>query len=131
MSPLVLAGSSPDVPDDFSLADAFVRELEAGTHFAIEADRATVSLTDAGLDLLEKRLGGVNLFDTEHTATLTRVNLALHAHVLVHRDVDYLMVEDTIKLIDTARGRVAHQQRWPDGLHAAVVRPPRAPGRDP
>ena len=41
------------------------------------------SLTDAGLDLLESRLGGVNLYDSPHTATLTRINLALHARVLV------------------------------------------------
>lgn len=120
MSPLVLAGSSPDGPDDFALADALVRALDAGAHFAIDADRATVSLTDAGLDLLERRLGGINLYDTAHTTTLTRINLALHAHVLVHRDVDYLVVDDSITLINTARGRVAHQQRWPDGLHAAI-----------
>lgn len=120
MSPLVLAGSSPDAPDDVTLADTLVRELDPGAHFAIDADHATVSLTDAGLDALERRLGGINLFDTEHTATFTRVNLALHAHALILRDVDYLVVEDTIKLINTARGRVAHQQRWPDGLHAAI-----------
>ena len=120
VSPLVLAGTSTDSPEDFTLADALVQELDPGLHYAIDADHATVSLTDAGLDLLENRLGGVNLYDTAHTATLTRLNLALHAHVLVHRDVDYLVVDDAIKLINTARGRVAHQQRWPDGLHAAV-----------
>lgn len=120
MSPLVLAGSSPDTPNDFVLADALVRQLEPTTHFLIDADHATVSLTDSGIDLLEQRLGEVNLFDTEHTTTLTRVNLALHAHVLVQRDVDYLVVDETIKLINTTRGRVAHQQRWPDGLHAAI-----------
>lgn len=120
MSPLVLAGSSTDTPEDFTLANALVQELDAGAHYAIDADHATVSLTDAGLDRLENRLGGVNLYDPAHTATLTRINLALHAHVLVRRDIDYLVVDDTVKLINTARGRVAHQQRWPDGLHAAV-----------
>lgn len=120
MSPLVLAGTSTETPEDFTLADALVQELDSGVHYAIDADQATVSLTDAGLDLLENRLGGVNLYDTAHTGTLTRINLALHARVLVRRDVDYLVIDDTIKLINTARGRVAHQQRWPDGLHAAV-----------
>lgn len=120
MSPLVLAGTSPDTPDDFTLADALVQELDPDVHYAVDADHATVSLTDAGLDLLEDRLGGVNLYDTAHTATLTRLNLALHARVLVRRDVDYLVVDGAIKLINAARGRVAHQQRWPDGLHAAV-----------
>jgi preprotein translocase subunit SecA len=120
MSPLVLAGTSTETPEDFTLADALVQELDSGVHYAIDADHSTVSLTDAGLDLLEDRLGGVNLYDSPQTATLTRINLALHAHVLVRRDVDYLVIDDTVKLINTARGRVAHQQRWPDGLHAAV-----------
>lgn len=120
MSPLVLAGTSTDTPEDFTLADFLVQELDAETHYVIDADHATVSLTDAGLDHLENRLGGVNLYDTAHTATLTRLNLALHARVLIRRDVDYLVIDDTIKLVNTARGRVAHQQRWPDGLHAAV-----------
>ncbi|QPE04515.1 hypothetical protein IT882_15530 [Microbacterium schleiferi] len=120
MSPLVLAGTSPDTPGDFTLANALVQELDIDVHYVVDADQATVSLTDAGLDLLENRLGGVNLYDAAHTATLTRLNLALHARVLVRRDVDYLVVDDAIKLINAARGRVAHQQRWPDGLHAAV-----------
>lgn len=49
-----------------------------------------------------------------------QVNLALHARVLVQRDVDYLVVDGTVKLVNTARGRVAHLQRWPDGPHAAI-----------
>jgi len=131
MSPLVLAGTSMETPEDFALADALVEELAADMHYAIDADHATVSLTDAGLDLLENRLGGVNLYDTAHTGTLTRINLALHARVLVHRDIDYLVIDDTIKLINTARGRIAHQQRWPDGLHAAVEAKERLPVSSP
>ncbi len=120
MSPLVLAGSSEDELEDFALADRLVAALDDGVHFSMDADRATVSLTDAGIEVLEQRLGGVNLYDMPHTDTLTRINLALHAHVLVQRDVDYLVIDDEITLINTARGRLAHQQRWPDGLHAAI-----------
>ncbi|PZU47511.1 MAG: accessory Sec system translocase SecA2 [Microbacterium sp.] len=120
MSPLVLAGSSESEFEDFALADRLVGALAEHTHFTVDADLATVSLTDAGLDFLEQRLGGVNLYDATHTETLTRINLALHAHVLVQRNVDYLVIDGEIKLINTTRGRLAHQQRWPDGLHAAV-----------
>lgn len=120
MSPLVLAGSSESEFEDFALADRLVGALAEPTHFTIDADLATVSLTDAGVDLLEQRLGDVNLYDVTHMETLTRINLALHAHVLVQRDVDYIVVDGEIKLINTTRGRLAHQQRWPDGLHAAV-----------
>ncbi len=120
MSPLVLAGADDAAAEDAGFADDLVRMLHAGGDFEIDADQATASLTDAGLDRLERQLGGVNLYDEEHAPTLTRVNLALHAHVLVQRDVDYLVADDSIKLINGARGRVAHLQRWPDGLHAAI-----------
>lgn len=120
MVPLVLAGTSDHRGDDFTEATLLVENLDDERDFTIDADHATVTLTDAGLDRLEAQLGGVNLYTGEHVTTLTRINLALHARVLVRRDVDYLVVGDGIKLINTGRGRVAHLQRWPDGLHAAI-----------
>ncbi|WP_223881334.1 accessory Sec system translocase SecA2 [Nesterenkonia ebinurensis] len=120
MVPLVLAGTSDDQAEEFSEATTLVEDLIPVEDFTVDADHATVSLTDAGLDRLEARLGGINLYDAENIPMLTRINLALHARVLVHRDVDYLVTDGTIKLINTARGRIAHLQRWPDGLHAAL-----------
>lgn len=120
MIPLVLAGTSDHNADDVTEATLLVEELDDGRDFQVDADRATVTLTDAGLDRLEATLGGVNLYDGEHIATLTRINLALHARMLVRRDVDYLVTDGRITLINTGRGRVAHLQRWPDGLHAAI-----------
>ena len=48
------------------------------------------------------------------------MNVALHAHVLLHRDVDYIVRDGKVHLINDTRGRVAQLQRWPDGLQAAV-----------
>ena len=120
MVPLVLAGATDDDADEFAEATALVEALVPGVDFTVDADQATVSLTDDGLDRLEARLQGINLYDMEHLGMLTRLNLALHARVLVHRDVDYLVADDKITLINTTRGRTAHLQRWPDGLHAAL-----------
>lgn len=120
MVPLVLAGSSEHEADEFDHATALVEALVPDEDFTVDADQATVSLTDDGLDRLEAKLGGINLYDVEHLGMFTRINLALHARVLVHRDVDYLVTDGKITLINTTRGRVAHLQRWPDGLHAAL-----------
>ncbi|MGO1972755.1 MAG: accessory Sec system translocase SecA2 [Propionibacteriaceae bacterium] len=120
MVPLVLAGSSEETGDDVALAAQLAAGLITDEHFSIDAEQANVTLTDAGLDLLESELGGVNLYAPDHVDTLVRINLALHAQQLVHRDVDYLVDDGRISLINSARGRVAHHQRWPDGLHAAV-----------
>ncbi len=120
MVPLVLAGSTDHEADEFDQATALVEALVPYDDFTVDADQATVSLSDEGLDRLEARLGGINLYDTEHLGMFTRINLALHARALVHRDVDYLVTDGKIALINTARGRVAQLQRWPDGLHAAL-----------
>ena len=48
------------------------------------------------------------------------MNVALHAHALLHRDVDYIVRDGAVELIDEMRGRVAQRRRWPDGLQAAV-----------
>ncbi|MFF0267300.1 accessory Sec system translocase SecA2 [Kribbella sp. NPDC004536] len=61
-----------------------------------------------------------NLYADENVDRLTQINVALHAEVLLRRDVDYLVRDGKVSLINNNRGRVAKLQRWPDGLQAAV-----------
>ncbi len=78
-------------------------------------------LTEAGARKLEARLGNIDLYSEEHVATtLTEINVALHAHVLLQRDVHYIVRDGAVHLINASRGRIASLQRWPDGLQAAV-----------
>ncbi|TAJ46072.1 MAG: accessory Sec system translocase SecA2 [Herbiconiux sp.] len=125
-TPLVLAGEASPDQDDGLAADidprvvaAAVAELHDGTDFEVDSDRRNVSLTDAGTARIEQSLGLTNLFASDHDH-LTAVNLALHARTLVQRDVDYLVRDGALEVVNTARGRIAAAQRWPDGLHAAI-----------
>ncbi len=118
--PMVLAGSIPSQQDPVHAADAVVRGLVARRDYDISEDGRTVTLTTKGLKAVEAKLGGVNLYDDEHLADLSAVNVALHAHALLERDVDYIVRNNTVELVDEMRGRVAQRRRWPDGLHAAV-----------
>jgi preprotein translocase subunit SecA len=115
--PLVLAGSTSKEDADEAIA-ALVEELVPGEHYEVSQDRKAVSLTNEGIDLVEERLDA-DLFGDD-SDTLAAINLALYAKALVHRDVDYLVVDGRVKLISDSRGRVAELQRWPDGLQAAV-----------
>ncbi len=45
---------------------------------------------------------------------------ALHAHALLHRDVDYVVKDGAVEMVDEFRGRVALDRRWPAGLHTAI-----------
>lgn len=122
--PLVLAGTSHrEQPrlEIIKLVGELVNEPESDRYFATDADSRNVHLTDDGARRLEKALGGIDLYSEEHVVTtLTEVNVALHAHVLLQRDVHYIVRDGAVHLINSSRGRIAQLQRWPDGLQAAV-----------
>ncbi|MGB5112956.1 MAG: accessory Sec system translocase SecA2 [Mycobacterium sp.] len=118
--PLVLAGTSHRETPRLEII-RLVGELREGTEYETDADRRNVQLTDVGARKLEAMLGGIDLYSEQHVGTtLTEINVALHAHVLLERDVHYIVRDDAVHLINASRGRIASLQRWPDGLQAAV-----------
>ena len=118
--PLVLAGTTHRETPRLEII-TLVGELVAGTDYDTDPDSRNVHLTDVGARKVEKALGGIDLYSEEHVGTtLTEVNVALHAHVLLQRDVHYIVRDDAVHLINASRGRIAQLQRWPDGLQAAV-----------
>ncbi len=118
--PLVLAGTSHRETPKLEII-RLVGELVAGVDYDTDADSRNVHLTETGAQKVEAKLGGIDLYSEEHVGTtLTEVNVALHAHALLHRDVHYIVRDDAVHLINASRGRIAQLQRWPDGLQAAV-----------
>ncbi|BDB42579.1 protein translocase subunit SecA 2 [Mycobacterium kiyosense] len=118
--PLVLAGTSHRETPRVEIIK-LVGRLNPETDFDTDSDSRNVHLTEAGARKVEKALGGIDLYSEEHVGTtLTEVNVALHAHVLLQRDVHYIVRDDAVHLINSSRGRIAQLQRWPDGLQAAV-----------
>jgi preprotein translocase subunit SecA len=118
--PLVLAGTTHREQPRLEVI-RLVGDLVSGQDYDADSDRRNVHLTEAGARKLEAKLGGIDLYSEEHVSTtLTEVNVALHAHVLLQRDVHYIVRDDAVQLINSSRGRIAQLQRWPDGLQAAV-----------
>lgn len=117
--PIVLAGAM-DVDDSGRQMAELVAELRPGQHYQVDPDGRNVHLTEAGTRAAEQALGGIDLYAGDQLEALTRLNVALHAQALLHRDIDYIVRDGKIQLINTSRGRIALLQRWPDGLQAAV-----------
>jgi len=118
--PLVIAGG---LPEDSALAyrvDAVVAGLRPHIHFSLDDYARNVRLTDAGIQRVEEVLGCGSLFDEQNLDILTAAQDALHAHVLLRRDVDYIVKDGAIEMVDEFKGRIAQNRRWPAGLHSAV-----------
>jgi preprotein translocase subunit SecA len=119
-TPLVIAGER-DVSDVSPYRTAeIVGTLRPGTDWETDENRRNVHLTESGLFAVEAALGGINLHEEENYILLTEVNQALHARVLLHRDVDSIVSDGKIDLVDEFTGRVVENRRWPDGLQAAL-----------
>ena len=118
--PLVLAGTSHREVPKLEIVQ-LVGELIPMKDYETDADNRNVHLTEDGARKVEKALGGIDLYSEEHVGTtLTEINVALHAQVLLQRDVHYVVRDGAVQLINASRGRIAALQRWPDGLQAAV-----------
>jgi preprotein translocase subunit SecA len=118
--PLVLAGTTHREQPRLEII-RLVGELVPVKDYDTDPDRRNVHLTEAGARKLETALGGIDLYSEDNVSTtLTEVNVALHAHVLLQRDVHYIVRDHAVQLINSSRGRIAQLQRWPDGLQAAV-----------
>jgi preprotein translocase subunit SecA len=118
--PLVIAGRVEGRASSAERMAAVVASLEAGRHFDTDEYVRDVELTEPGITRAEEALGCGSLHTEENYALLTELNCALHAHVLLHRDVDYIVRDGRIEIVDELTGRVAEGRHWPDGLQAAL-----------
>jgi preprotein translocase subunit SecA len=118
--PLVIAGSIERSPSSsLRLAD-LIASLIPGVHFDTDEHARDVELTDRGIDHVERALGCGSLHANENYALLTEVNCALHARVLLRRDVDYIVRNGRVEILNEFTGRVVNDRVWPDGLQAAL-----------
>ena len=60
------------------------------------------------------------LYDPESTNIVHHVNQALRAHVLFHKDKDYIVRNGEVMLIDEFTGRMMTGRRLSEGLHQAI-----------
>jgi preprotein translocase subunit SecA len=122
-TPLIISGPTEDSTDLYYKID---RQITAGgglikeVDFTIDEKSKTAALTEAGVDKMEQRLGIANLYDPVNIEVLHHVNQGLRAHVLFHRDVDYVVKEGEVLIVDEFTGRLMPGRRWSDGLHQAI-----------
>ena len=88
--------------------------------FTVDEKHRAVGLTEEGITKVEKLLSLPNLYDPAYIEYNHHVQQALKAHVLFHRDKDYVVKEGQVIIVDEFTGRLMPGRRWSDGLHQAV-----------
>jgi preprotein translocase subunit SecA len=119
-NPLVFAGKIDDRPIDLHAIAQYVSRLVATIDYRKDEHARNVYLTDSGIAKTEYFFSILNLYDDSHRDLLIAVNLALQAKALLHKDIDYIVDRDRVKLVDEFTGRIMEDRKWQNGLQAAV-----------
>jgi preprotein translocase subunit SecA len=118
--PLVIAGGTQENEISLNQIDNLVKDLKPIIHFDTDEYKRNVFLTEEGIRYVERTFGIEELFDKRNVDLIARINNALHAHVLLKCDVDYIVKNGKIELVDEFTGRIAENRRWPYGLQEAI-----------
>jgi preprotein translocase subunit SecA len=124
-TPLIISGPLDDRSDFYNTIDGFLPKLDKSDYDVDEKQR-TVTLTEAGMEKIEKllrdagQLKGESLYDVENVSVVHHINQALRAHTLFTRDKDYIVRDDEVVIIDEFTGRMMQGRRYSEGLHQAL-----------
>lgn len=88
--------------------------------YIVDETYKIVELTEKGMKKAEAEYGVSNYYDANNYKTINYVRQALRAKELLKKDVDYIVLNNEVKLIDRYTGRVMHGKRFMKGLHQAI-----------
>ena len=95
-------------------------QLEKEVDYEIDEKLKAVTITDPGIDKVEKILGIEDLYQAKGIKYVHHLENALRAQGLFERDRDYVVREGQVVIIDEFTGRLLSGRRYSGGLHQAL-----------
>ena len=119
-TPLIISGPAEKSTELYYKVNRIIPPLREEEHYTKEEKSRTVSLTEEGVERVERLLGVENLYDPANMTINHHVQQALKAHVLFKRDVDYIVKDGEVVIVDEFTGRLMPGRRYSEGLHQAL-----------
>jgi len=126
-TPLII--SAPDMESSkwYQEFAKITPKLEAKTDYEIDEKLKAATMTEAGINKVEKILGAGNIYEEKGIKYVHHLEQALRAEVLFKRDKDYVVKpaspaggDGQIIIVDEFTGRMMPGRRWSGGLHQAI-----------
>ena len=124
-TPLVISGASEDKTEQYLAIDRLIKKLNSKDYEIDEKDK-NVLLTNQGINSVEEIFSNAgilknnNFYDPENLGLVHHVNQSLKAHHLFEKGKDYIIQDNSLKIIDELTGRILEGRRFGDGLHQAL-----------
>ncbi len=124
-TPLIISGIAEDKTSKYLAVDRLIKNLNE-KDFEIDEKDKNILLTNEGINNIEKIFSNAgilknnNFYDPENLHLVHHVNQALRANHLFKKGKDYIIQDNSLKIIDELTGRILEGRRFGDGLHQAL-----------
>jgi preprotein translocase subunit SecA len=132
-TPLIISGPTDENSDLYVQMNALIPRLklqeseEGPGDYTVDEKHKQIFLTEEGHQHVEDLLTstgllkeGESLYDAANLNLMHHLNAALRAHLLFHKDVEYIVRDGQIVIVDEFTGRTMPGRRWSEGLHQAI-----------
>jgi preprotein translocase subunit SecA len=117
-TPLIISTSAQASNDMYAQFSNLVKQLQSEKHYTVDEKANAVSLTDEGMDKVEKLLKIDNVYENAQFAY--HLDNALKAKELYERDDEYMIKNGEVIIVDEFTGRAMPGRRYSEGLHQAI-----------
>jgi preprotein translocase subunit SecA len=119
-TPLIISAPDADSNTMYQTFSRIVPKLNNEKDYTIDEKMRAVSLTDEGINNVEKMLGMKDIYNEGGIMFVHHLEQALKAEILFKRDKDYVVKEGEVIIVDEFTGRLMPGRRFSEGLHQAI-----------
>ncbi len=119
-TPLIISSPDADSTDKYYKFAKLVVQLKEDEDYNIDEKMRAATLTDEGINKIEKWLGLGNIYTDAGISEVHHIEQALRAHALFKRDRDYVVKDGEVIIVDEFTGRMMYGRRYSEGLHQAI-----------
>lgn len=119
-TPLIISAPAEESTDKYFQFATLVKNLKENEDYNIDEKMRAVTLSEEGINKMEKMLGVDNIYTTGGIREVHHIEQALKAHALFKKDKDYVVKDDEVIIVDEFTGRMMPGRRYSEGLHQAI-----------
>ncbi len=119
-TPLIISAPDEDSGELYTTFAKIAPKLIEGEDYVVDIKEKAVSITEAGIEKVEKLLGVANIYDEGGVRYVHHLEQALKAEIIFHKDQNYVVKDGEVIIVDEFTGRLMPGRRWSEGIHQAV-----------
>ncbi|MCR4314099.1 MAG: preprotein translocase subunit SecA [Candidatus Uhrbacteria bacterium] len=119
-TPLIISAPAEKSGDLYYRFAQIIATLSEKEDFNIDEKMRASTLTEAGIEKIERTLGIENLYAIDQGIYQRFADTALRARANYQRDVHYVVKDGSVLIVDEFTGRLMPGRRFSEGIHQAI-----------